>query len=313
MKLCVGAYAASPSANGWNPEIESQFYQGLRSLPAISGLEIPFLGTLHAQNPEWFLEQLSPDWNSVLTPIPGVMNTLAQAPNFGLASNDETGRKQALDFMQALLQSVQQMNRHFGRQVVSAVEVHSAPTLGKPDISSSIDAFAQSLSELRSWDWQGAQLVVEHCDAFVSSWPPAKGFLSLESEIEAIELSTGHTPAGILINWGRSAIEQHDERTPESHLRLAKQKGLLKGLIFSGATIESPLYGTWSDSHAPFVTPGSVLTEARAKACVEIADASSLRVFGFKMQALPKSLDVNARLNFIQNNLQMCQRLVAGQ
>jgi hypothetical protein len=308
MKICIGAYAASPSANGFDIQTESLYYEGLRSFPFLSGLEIPFLGTLHSE-PNWFLDQLSPQWDSVLTPIPGVMNTLAKDPHFGLASDDTSGRARAVEFMQRMQESVATINRHVGRQAIRAVEVHSAPTLGKEGMTSSVESFADSLTQLRAWDWQGAQLLVEHCDAYKVGQVPAKGFLTLEAEMAAITQSSGTTPAGVLVNWGRSAIETRSGAGPEDHLKQASAQGLLKGLIFSGATLDSPLYGNWSDSHAPFEALGSQLSSARAEACVRIADAAKLPVFGFKMQALPKSLTVAERLAFLEQNASHCLQL----
>lgn len=301
-KFCVGAYAASPSANGWNRENETAYYKGLVEMDFVAGLEIPFTGKLHAHDPEWFLKQLSPQWSSVITPIPGVMGVLGQDTHFGLASTDEDGRRRAIVYMREVLDAVALVNRHFDAQVITAVELHSAPTLGKDGVSSSSENFTRSLEELRSWDWQGAHLVVEHCDRFVPEWQPAKGFLSLESEIDAILASSGPTPIGMLINWGRSAIEGRSGDTPTEHLRVARDKGVLKGLIYSGCTVDSALYGNWSDSHAPFETPGSLLTRARVNACDEVASPQSLRVYGFKMQALPKSLGVEERLQFLREN-----------
>src|SRR5438034_923832 len=72
------------------------------------------------------------------------------------------------------------------------------------------DAFRRSLDELRAWDWRGAALSVEHCDAFVPGQAPAKGFLALGAEIDAIRASHGATPVGVAVNWGRSAIEARD-------------------------------------------------------------------------------------------------------
>jgi hypothetical protein len=309
MKICIGAYAASPSANGFDIQTESLYYEGLRSFRFVSGLEIPFLGTLHSE-PNWFLDQLSPQWDSVLTPIPGVMNTLAKDAHFGLASDDAGGRGRALEFMNRLLESVAMINRHVGRQAIRAVEVHSAPTLGRSGVCGSIESFAESLTEMRGWDWQGAQLVVEHCDAYKVGQVPAKGFLTLEAEMAAITQSSGMTPVGVLVNWGRSAIETRSGDGPEEHLKQAAAKGLLKGLIFSGATTDSALYGNWSDSHAPFETAGTQLTAARAEACIRIADAAKLPVFGLKMQALPKSLTVAERLAFLEQNAAWCLRLM---
>jgi hypothetical protein len=313
MKLIIGAYAASPSAGGWNLQNESEYYAGIRKMAWVGGLEIPFLGTLHTHDPEWFLEQLSPQWNSVITPIPGVMNTLVQDPTFGLASVDDSGRQRAVDYVHSVLLAVQKMNRFFSKQVVSAVELHSAPTLGKPGVGSSVECFAQSLSEIRAWNWEGAHLSVEHCDRFTANQIPAKGFLSLEEELQGIALASGPTPIGILINWGRSAIEGRAASHVEAHIRLAKKAGALNGLIFSGATQDNPLYGNWADSHAPFETPGSVLTQQNARACVRLAEAEKLRVFGFKMQSLPKSLGVRERLEFLQKNAELCLSLLKAE
>jgi hypothetical protein len=86
---------------------------------------------------------------------------------------------------------------------VVAVELHSAPTRGPAGVSSSVASFRVSLGELSGWDWHGAALVVEHCDAWNADHAPAKGFLSLQDELAAIE----GMPVGISINWARSVRE----------------------------------------------------------------------------------------------------------
>jgi hypothetical protein len=265
--MLVGAYAASPDLS-----LEPAYYEGLRALPFITGLEIPFYGKPIGDG------LLDPRWNNVLTCIPGVMLELAQNPAFGLASGDEAGRQAALAFTERARQAVHGLNRHFGRAVVRAVEIHSA------------------------------RLSVEHCR--VPGHAPAKSFLALGEEIAALRQSQGATPAGILINWGRSAIEGRDAAGPYAHLKLAGD--LLDGLMFSGATSADPLYGAWADSHAPFARecPNSLLTEDRAKECLKILPPQSF--VGFKMQALPATLTVEERIEFIRRCASSASLAAAG-
>ena len=95
-------------------------------------------------------------------------------------------------------------------------------------------ALARSLETITGWDWDGAQILLEHVDAKVPGHAPAKGFLSLEDELDVI--SENSLPMGILINWGRSAIELRDAAHVIDHVAMARQAGVLKGLIFSGAS-----------------------------------------------------------------------------
>ena len=67
-------------------------------------------------------------------------------------------------------------------------------------MSSSTASLTASLAELASWDWCGAVICVEHCDARVRddalggfAPPVVKGFLSLDEEIEAVR----HVLAGM--------------------------------------------------------------------------------------------------------------------
>lgn len=98
-KFFVGAYAASPSLhNPWDPKTESDFMAGLREMGAIAGLELGFYGDLHRHDTDWFLTELKPTWNFVLTCIPGTMENLKVDPAQGLASESVTGRQGALAF-----------------------------------------------------------------------------------------------------------------------------------------------------------------------------------------------------------------------
>ncbi len=311
MKLTVGAYAAFPSLHqGPQPELDSQFMDGLRSFPEIGGLEIPFFG----ETPDHLSLLKSEDskWSHVLTLIPGVMNHLKKDALFGLASKDDHGRLRALDFYREAHQALIETNNRLGRRAFSLVEVHSAPQLGKQGVvSSSTEALIRSLDTLRELDWQGAELAIEHCDAFIPNQVPSKGFLPLDREIDAIQGSSGRTPCGILINWGRSAIEGRSAQTPLDHLLKVKKTGLLRGLIFSGATPTNPLYGDWVDSHAPFDAENSLLTAETARLAVKTAGGiQGLRVYGLKMQTLPATMTVPERLEFMKKNIALTIRAI---
>jgi hypothetical protein len=265
----------------------------------VSGLELPFTGALHAQDPEWLLSNLRPAWSIVLTLIPGTMDRLGTDPTFGLASSVDSGRERAVQFVASAREAVKTLNARGGRARVVAVEIHSAPRPA-PGVEPSADAFRRSLDTLRSWDWEGAALSVEHCDAHVAGQKPAKGFLSLADEIAAIRRSRGATPVGLAVNWGRSAIEGRSADTPRQHVEQARAAGVLNGLMFSGATVGDALYADWADMHAPFARneqdKARLLTPARAAECRAAAKGAALAFAGFKIQTLPKDLSVPERV-----------------
>lgn len=303
MRIHLGAYAASPCHSAWDAAAEGAFYDGLRRLD-LAGLEHPYWDRLHRWDDAWFLDRLDPSWTLLITTLPGTMDRLKDDPAFGLASADEDGRRRALDVLEGCRRTVQHLHRYLGRKVVKAVEVHSAPRLGS-GAKSDLEAFSDSLTVLRSGDWDGATLLVEHCDKYVRDRSPDKGFLAIEDEAVAVRRSSGNTPCLLLVNWGRSAIEGRSVETPLAHLRRAVDAGLLGGLVFSGAAPSHPSYGDWRDSHAPFsaVVPESLLTpRAAADALAQAGDVPHL---GLKMQPLPKTLAVPERLSFVKTNLEI--------
>lgn len=301
MKVFVSAYALASPAVPWDRAGEGALIEGLAGL-GLAGLELPFTGRLHAHDEDWLIERIRPDWRLLVTLMPGTMNRLREDPHFGLASADAGGRRHALDFAEKARRAVETLNARLGRKAVAAVELHSAPRLGSW-ARSSLEAFAASLTELRGRDWGGAELLVEHCDAFAPGRAPEKGFLRIEDECAALSLSSGATPARVTINWGRSAIETRSAEGPLEHLRRARQAGMLAGLFFSGATPEDPDYGEWRDRHAPFSTTraSSILTPAAAKAALK--EAGALSYVGFKIQPLPAALAVPERLAMIRAGL----------
>jgi len=301
MKPYVSSYAAASPVEPWDREAEEALFAGLSRLD-LAGLELPYTGRLHRHDDAWLIDRLRPQWNFILTLLPGTMERLKTDPLFGLASADADGRRRALDFAESARRTVEHLNGFLGRPAVRAVELHSAPRLGA-GAKSSLDAFADSLSLLRRLDWRGAELFVEHCDAAVPGQEAEKGFLRLEDECAAIKLSEGPTPAKILLNWARSAIETRSAEGPLEHLRRAKEADILGGLFFSGCTRDHPDYGSWKDSHAPFSSscPQSLLTPAAAKAALR--EAGEIGVLGIKIQPLPVSLRTGERLTMIAGAL----------
>jgi hypothetical protein len=309
----VGAYVAAPSIFEWNIEKETQFMKDLRALPGVGGLEIGFYGSLHRFDTEWFLGQLRPDWEYVITCLPGTMDRVNANPEFGLASVSEAGRKSAFEFAARARESVVQLNRFVGRPVVKSVLVHSAPSRGKEAMRSNRQTFLDSLRELRSWDWDGAELMVEHCDRWHPDRESIKGFLSLEDEIWAVHQSQpgAKTELGVVINWGRSALEGRSTKTPIEHLRLVRKEKLPLGLFFSGTTVDHPIYGAWLDKHTPFekaygaqyYTEGSLMTSSEVKACLRESDWKHLRCLGFKIMPLPKDLPIHEKIGFIRDSI----------
>lgn len=292
MKLFVSSYAAASPAEPWDREAEEVLFAGLARLD-LAGLELPFSGRLHRHDDAWLRGQLRPEWRLMVTLIPGTMERLKQDKHFGLASADKDGRARALDFARSACRAIEGLP-------VAAVEVHSAPSLGGTGAKSSLEAFADSLSQLRLLDWGAAELLVEHCDAAIPGQAAEKGFLRLEDECAAIMLSEGPTRARMMLNWARSAIEARAPQGPVEHIRRARQAGLLGGLFFSGCTREHADYGTWKDSHAPFSVscPASLLTPEAAKSALQ--EAGRVDHLGVKLQPLPASLGTAERLAMIR-------------
>jgi hypothetical protein len=303
VNVFVSSYAAAPPAAPGNGSAEAAVLNGLARLE-LAGLELPVFadGRFHAADEARLLPRLLPSWRFVLSALPGTMSHIKDDPRFGLASDDGDGRTRALDFAEAARFAAARLNRALGRRAVAAVSLHSAP---RPDggACASAEALTLSLCELRRRDWEGAELLIEHCDAFIPGQTPDKGFLRLDEELRALARSSGPVPARLLLNWGRSAVETRSATGALAHVRAGRDSGLLAGLFFSGAAPAHADYGAWRDSHAPFSTscPGSLLTPEAAQAALK--EAGLLSYVGLKIQPLPASLDADARLAMIKAGL----------
>lgn len=312
----VGAYASSPNVVDWDADLETQYYQQLKLLPNIRGLEHPFLGKLHPHDDAWFLENISTEWDFLFTCIPGIMTNLARNPDFGLASENESARLEALEFMQQARQAIITLNTHVGRQAVSAIEIQTAPSTMQAN--SSAMALQKSLETMLAWDWQGAQLVIEHCDQWVAGQSVAKGFLSLHDEIQVlnnIKQKHPESSLGMIINWGRSVLEARNVKGAVNHILAVKEAGLLSGVMFSGVSDQESEYGCWQDTHMPpqpsktnnYGEKTSLLNEIEIQNCLQAAGGQqdSLDLLGIKLGIRPHDASIEERLAYNKAALSM--------
>ena len=305
----VGAYPASTAHKIWNPAQEKEFFELLSSDSRISNLEIPWLGSIHPHDNSWLIDNFPQNLRAIITSIPFVMSKVGKDPDYGLASSDESGRNAALADVREIQRAIKLFNDAAGQSMVSAVEIHTAPRR-----TGNINALAKSLEELASWDWNDAEVAIEHCDAWIDSQSPEKGFLKIEEELAAIQLAS--VPIGVFINWGRSAIELRDAGRVIQHIEIAKSSGHLTGLIFSGAASVETVFGyPWIDAHLPCPTanefvygePSSLLTEELAHQAIQAAGEISF--LGIKM-GWPPNLqgDVRERYLMIEQALNTLDR-----
>lgn len=322
-RFYLGIYATSPTMKKWDRPLEERYFQQIKeTVPKenMAGLELPFFGDeLHPHDEDFLSKNIDPDWNHVMTCITGNMGLLEKNKQFGLASDDDAGRREAIAFHEKARQAVERLNNHLGRQAVKAVQFVASPTVPKEGVNASKRSLQSSLEEMSSWDWFGAKLNLEHCDTKNSDFPAAKGFLKIEDELAALQAVKGNkTPLGMTINWGRSCIEARSVDGPVQHILAAKFSGVLSGLMFSGATDQECDYGVFQDTHMPFAKAEgceyyeekSLLTEAEIKRCLEKAEWQKLDYLGAKVLAMPiieASLERRVGLN--RDSVRMLDRL----
>jgi len=316
MRYLVGAYAISPAANTWNEPAEQALYEGLKANGLVRGLEVPFIGQLHRHDESWLFRNVEKSWDFAVTLIPGTMGAMQKDKSFGIASTNAEGRKAAVAFTRQANEAVKRLNDAVGRKAVIAVEVQSAPSQGAAGGQGASDALAESLKEIASWDWQGARVVIEHCDAFVPGHPQHKGFLSLGDELAAIAKANGsaRAPIGVVVNWGRSVLETHKASTANDHIKQARTAGALSGVMFSGCSGEATPYGAWQDSHMPqakaagisHFAEGSIMTEAEIAA--SLAAAGKVDFIGAKIAIRPETASVPERLGMVGDLLTLIDR-----
>lgn len=319
-KFIVGAYVASPTLFKWDEAKEIEFMSTLKSCLNIRGLEIPFWGELHMHNEELFLSLLDKEWEYVITSIPGNMKHLESDPFFGLASDDDQGRENALNYYLKVNKGVHKINDYFNARKVISVVLASSPSLKNNGASSSVGSLIKSVEELIQYDWAGADLVIEHCDSGREK-DPVKGFLSIEEEIEAVDYINKKydVSLGISINWGRSVIECRNVTGAINHVKQALDKGLLKGVMFSGTSDKDSLYGRWSDLHLPvskeegieFYEESSLLSSQTISDFLLNINIDELVYFGVKVLAMPvEESSLKRRIGIIRDTMKVIEPII---
>lgn len=291
MKLFSSAY------NVW-PADETERLAFMRELTArdwVGGLELGYFDSL-----SW-PPGAPADLPVIVSGVPGTTTFNAKDPDFGLASPDEAGRQRALEWARGEAAAICALVDE--GHLVRAVEIHSAPT-GKAEA----EIFAKSLLEMAEWEWAGAQLWVEHCDAHVDGQEPNKGYLSLDEELAVLDQVSAEAPLagwGMVINWARSAIEGRSADTALAHIEQAAASGWLRHLGFSSCSGVQTAFGVaWVDSHLPLAgtsvaPPGTLLGVDEVAAALAAAGDVSL---GMKIGLRPETLGVAERLAALDEN-----------
>ncbi|WP_423182862.1 DUF4862 family protein [Arthrobacter sp. NyZ413] len=245
--IVYSAYNAAPARLSDDFEAEEQWYPQLRSEPRIGGLELPVLdGRLHPRGLATLAGLLDPGWSNTVSAMSMTLSASRDDPLYGLASRDPAGRRRALDDISSAHAETLQLREQLGPSSIRAFVLQSAPRADR----SSLWAFTESLREIAGWDWANIELLIEHSDALIGRQPAQKGYLGLEEEIEAVQSASGYGPGRIrhLINWGRSAIEGRNARTPSEHV--AKLGDGLGAFAFSGAApTATNRSAEWEDAH----------------------------------------------------------------
>jgi hypothetical protein len=323
-RYIVGAYATSPNLFSWDENSELVYFNLLKKLPSIRGLELPFWGeSLHPFDDQWLLLNLDPNWENVLTCVPGTMKSLETNPRFGLASIDDNSRRKAIHFYRIAFNCINNLKSHFGNKSVIAIYITSAPFVNNNQVYADKENFVLSLIELASWDWGNTKLLIEHCDAYTNKNPnPQKGFLSFIDEIDsAIQVNKKYgSNFSIVINWGRSVIEHRNIDGPLKHLKYAIHNNVLGGLMFSGTTAsDNNLYGAWSDLHMPPATfsdykyfePESLMTYENIQNTLAGCDSRALVCLGIKLLAMPVESSIKKRIGINRDTMYLLDRAMA--
>ena len=212
------------------------------------------------------------------------------------------------------------INKYFGEKKVISVVLTTSPSLKVDKVQSSVSSLVKSLNELLNWNWFGAKLVIEHCDSGRKN-NPVKGFLSLDEEIDALETVNKNisNPIGLTINWARSVIEFRSEMGPIEHVNKCFNKGLLSGIMFSGTSPDSKLYGSWSDLHLPiakekgieYFEETSLLTAQNIKNTLSQCKVGLLDYIGIKVLSMPiEGSSLDQRIGFNKDTMKILNNVI---
>jgi hypothetical protein len=321
--IIVGAYTSSPNLYGWDKSLEKEFFKKFNEIDNVRGLEIPFWGdSLHPNDDDYFLSLLKPEWEHVITCVPGTVKELELDPWFGLASLKEKSRKNAIEFVNSACHATGKLANHFEKNCVIAVELTSSPKTLPNSIKGDVEKLYESLLEISKWDWRGAKLVIEHCDSYSEeNKEPQKGFLSLNDELQVIKRLNEEQKVqfGLTINWGRSAIEGKKIDEPENHIEYASNCGVLSGVMFSGVSAnEDSLYGAWRDQHTPppkafdiqHFEESSLMSYDNIRNTINSLEIEDIDYIGIKLLPLPADLPVSYRIGINNDAITLIRKAI---
>jgi len=321
----VGAYATSPNLFTWDEASEYTYFNLLKQIPTIRGLELPFWGqSLHPFDVDWLLANIEPKWENVLTCVPGTMKYLENDPYFGLASINEDSRKSAISFYKRAFDSINLLKSYYGNNSVIAMHLTSSPRVNATDAHANTEKLIESMRILSDWDWGETKLMIEHCDAYSEkNTNPKKGFLSLDEELNAIEkvhVQWG-TRYSIVLNWARSVIERKSVSGPLEHIKASVEANLLGSLMFSGTTDKHEnLYGAWSDIHMPtaryrnsiYYEQESLMSYENIKKTLDECANHNLEYIGIKLLTLPEDTDIISRIGVNREAMFILDDVIGG-
>ncbi|GAB2477024.1 DUF4862 family protein [Promicromonospora xylanilytica] len=326
--LLVSTYPAAPTEARQGSGSVDAYYRGLRSVEGIGSIELPVAADGSLVDEDAMLGRIDDSWGLVLTTVPGTRARLDRDPAFGLASTDASGRRDAIGFVHDVLATARRIDRALGRTAVRAVALVSAPTTAEDARAASGAALTDALTQVLQGDVDGRTLLVEHCDAVVPGQAPAKGYLSMADEVRCLAAlrEAGHENVGALVNWGRSALERRSVEGPVEHLRLAREAGVLSGLVLSGcAAVDGPFGPAWADAHTPPAPsrdqsgePTSLLDDTEiARSLAETTHGTTHgtahgTMIGIKVAARPRALGVEGRVELQRTTLRRVEAALSS-
>ncbi|MEO8754619.1 MAG: DUF4862 family protein, partial [Casimicrobiaceae bacterium] len=162
---------------------------------------------------------------------------------------------------------------------------------------------------------EGAEVIVEHCDAAVEGQPFQKGFLTIDEEITAMTAANRNLdrPVAGSLNWGRSAIEERSATAATHHAAALLDAGLMRGVIFSGCGAVETAYGVWQDTHMPHrrepytaaFAEDALLTEHEMQLLLAQCRGVDLGFLGIKIAARPLDAPVGRRIALLRSALEV--------
>jgi Domain of unknown function (DUF4862) len=254
----ISAYATSCD---WGTKSESIYFKKLWQNKDIIGIEHPFIPNNEKYSVDFLKKNIAQNWSIIITLVPETMLSLKENPDFGLASKNEAGRNSAVKLMEKTSDYIVELNKLFSRKIVKAVHFQSAPKNNYQEIRGNKFALKKSLLEINHFNWQGAELNLEHCEN-----------------------------TGIVLNWARSVIEGRSTEHILKHIKMAQEANLLKGFFFSGCD------ASFKDNHLPPID--SLLTKINIQNCLDLLKKDIYLGIKVSNQSKLATVEQSLALNF---------------